>query len=326
MNISRFDLNLLAVFDALMLERNVTRAARRLHLSQPAVSHALQRLRHALKDPLLVRSGRDMVPTPRAESLEPVVRPLLESLSGALAGADFTPAELDQVFRLGMPDIGEFMLLPRLLPRMAAEAPRVRLAILDFEADTFRRSLATGEIDAVITAAQLAVGPGLHSRVLIHESRVVGVVRRDHPLAGGKLTPSAFRRMQRMAVTMRGGGVASPIEAGLAKQGESVEIGFVSPHFMAAPVVLLSSDMIFLVGEHLAARMAAQFPLRVIELPVKLPPIDAVLVWHERTHRDPAQRWFRDKIVESLPLPVPAGERSDPPITQRSASAPPRRT
>lgn len=307
MNIAKLDLNLLVVFDALMAERNVTRAARRVFLSQPAVSHALARLRTALDDALFVRNGRDMAPTPRAESLALVVRPLLEGLAGGLEGPAFSPARVDQVFRLGMPDIVELVLMPRLLPLLAQEAPDARIALQDLDLDSFQARLAAGELDAAITPDVL-LRPGMHRRSAAREARVVGLVRKGHAATRGKLTPRAFRQMPRLAATLSGGRVASPIESTpLARRMGRARVS--TPHFAAAAQALRHSDMVFVIGELAGETLAALFGLAVVELPLRLPPVESSLVWHERTHRDPAQRWFREAILRAL---APVADRHPP--------------
>ncbi len=306
-NIAKLDLNLLVVFDALMAERNVTRAAQRVFLSQPAVSHALARLRTALDDPLFVRNGRDMTPTPRAESLALVVRPLLEGLEGSLQRPAFSPERVDQLFRWGLPDVVELVLIPRLLPLLAREAPHARLAVHDLDYESFQARLAAGELDVAITPHVL-LRPGMHRRSAAREERVVGLVRKGHPAARGKLTLHALRQIPRVAATLSGGRLASPIESPqMARQTGKVALS--TPHFAAAAEALRHSDMVFLIGELAGETLATRFGLAVVELPIKLPAVESALVWHERTHRDPAHAWFRGVIARAL---EPVAERYPP--------------
>jgi DNA-binding transcriptional LysR family regulator len=311
MNIAKLDLNLLVVFDALMHERNVTRAAHRLFLSQPAVSHALQRLRTALGDPLFVRNGRDMTPTPRAEALIVVARPLLEGLSEALHGAAFSSARLEQTFRFALPDIAEFVVVPRLIPLLAAEAPRVKLALHDLDLDEFQAQLASGELDAALIA-DVPLRPGMHRRPLVREERLVGVVRRDHPAAARRLSAEKLRRLPRLAVTLSGGRMVSPIEHSPIARNALGEVAVSTPHFTSTAAALRSSDLILVIGELAGETLASLFDLRVVQLPFEPTPVESSLIWHERTHRDPAQRWFRDAVVRSLApvarrFPTPTG-------------------
>lgn len=315
MNIAKLDLNLLVVFDALMHERNVTRAAHRLFLSQPAVSHSLQRLREALGDPLFVRNGRDMTPTPRAEALITVARPLLEGLTEALHGPAFSPAKLEQTFRLALPDVAEFVVVPGLMRLLADEAPRVRLALQDLDLDQFQGQLASGELDAAIIA-DVPLRPGMHKRMLVREERVVGLVRRDHPAATRKLTAEKLRQIPRLAVTLSGGRVVSPIEYSPLARTHLGEVMVSTPHFTSTAAALLHSDLILIIGELAGQTLAELFALRVVPLPFDLPAVESSVVWHERTHRDPAQRWFREAIAKSL---APTTARF-PPKTAAAAS------
>lgn len=317
MNVSRLDLNLLVVFDALMHERNVTRAARRLFLSQPAVSHALGRLRTALGDPLLVRSGREMRPTPRAEALVPVVRPLLEGLGEALHGTGFSPARLERTFHLALPDIVEWVVAPRLLPAMQREAPGARVALREIDLDDFQDEMARGELDAAIVT-DVPLRPGFHKRPLVREDRVVGVVRPGHPAARLGFTPEALRRQPRLAVTLSGGRVASPIERSARALRQLGEARASTAHITAAAATLLNTDLLLVIGEIAGTTLASLFGLKVVPLPVRLPAVETVLAWHERTHRDPAQRWFRDALAAALtdagsPPPAAKGRTRSPP-------------
>lgn len=311
MNLSRLDLNLLVVFDALMRERNVTRAARRVFLSQPAASHALNRLRDALGDPLFVRNGRDMTPTPRAEALAPVVRDLLAGLDEALHGASFTPANLDQTFRLALPDIAEWVLLPRLLPWLRREAPRARLALQDLDLDEFQAQMAKGELDVALVT-DVPMRPGLHRKLLVREERVVGVMRAGHPAVKSPPGRDALRKWPRLAVTLSGGRMASPIENSPLARKHLGEIQVSTAHITSAAASLQNSDLVLVIGELAGTTLAQLFGLKLVPLPVRLPPVESSLVWHERTHRDPAQRWFRETILASMAGGGPGGPGTSP--------------
>lgn len=327
MNIAKLDLNLLVVFDALMYERNVTRAAHRVFLSQPAMSHALQRLRNALGDPLFVRNGRDMTPTPRAEALITVVRPLLEGFSEALHGPAFSPARLHQTFRLALPDVAEFNVVPRLLQLVAQEAPKVKLALQDLDVDEFQSQLARGELDAAVIA-DVPLRSGMHRRALLREEHIVALMRREHPAASEKLNAHKLRRLRRLAVTLSGGRVVSPIEHSSLSQASLGEVVVSTPHITSAGAILLSSDLVLVIGELAGETLASLYDLKIVRLPVRLPAVESSLVWHDRAHRDAAQRWFRDAVVASLSaamerFPSRAGnaERASPADRRRPSRA-----
>jgi LysR family transcriptional activator of mexEF-oprN operon len=304
MNIAKLDLNLLVVFDAMMHERNVTRAAHRVFLSQSAMSHALQRLRSALGDPLFVRNGRDMTPTPRAEALITVVRPLLEGFTEALHGSAFSPARLEQTFRLALPDVAEFSVVPRLMPVLAADAPGVKLALQDLDVDQFQSQLVSGELDAAIIA-DVPLRPGMHKKALVREERVVALMRPRHPAAARRLTAQKLRKLPRLAVTLSGGRVVSPIEYSSLARSSLGEVVVSTPHFTSTAAALLNSDLILVIGELAGETLASLFGMKMMQLPIALPAVESSLVWHERTHRDAAQRWFREAITRSL-APVTA--------------------
>ncbi|MBL8378024.1 MAG: LysR family transcriptional regulator [Burkholderiales bacterium] len=298
MHFKRIDLNLVPVFDALMRERNVTRAAQRLFLSQPAVSHALARLRTSLADPLFVRDGRDMVPTPRAIELAAVLGPLLQGFDVALR-SEFSPATISQTFRLALPDIAELVLAPRLIPILRREAPQAKIAFVELDLDHFQDQLARGDLDAAILPS-IPLRPMFHRRTVAREAGVVGLVRPGHPDASAPLTAAHFRRMPRLAVTLSGKRVASPVEESSRLERQFGEVQVSTAHMIATAATLLHSDLILVLGELAGRTLAAIFGLKVLQLPIKMPAVDSMLAWHERTHRDLAQRWLRDAVIRAL--------------------------
>lgn len=314
MNLSRIDLNLLVVFDALMQERNVTRAARRLFLSQPAVNHALARLRILIGDPLFIRHGREMLPTPRAEALGPSLRPLLEGLSEALLGRAFTPAALDQTFRIALPDIAEWVLMPHLLPALQRDAPHASLALKEIDLDTFQDEMARGELDVAL-ATDIPLRPGMHRQPVVREERVVGVVRPGHAIAGRPIRQAQLRSIPRLAVTLSGGRIKSPIESAALSRRHLGEVRVSTAHLTSAAATLLHSDLMLVIGELAGHTLADLFGLTTVALPVRMPAVESILVWHERAHRDPAQRWFRECVVACLD--AVATTRSTPGVSAR---------
>jgi len=299
MHALNLDLNLLPVFDALMRERNVTRAGRRLSLSQPAVSHALQRLRDALGDPLFVRSGRDMVPTPRAHAIAGAVRGLLEGMAEVVNGPEFSPGAIAQTFHFALPDIAEFVVVPRLVPLLAAEAPRIKMALHDLDLDEFQDRLAGGELDVALIA-DFPLRPGMHRRALVREETLVGLVRRDHPITKRRLTPAVLRQLPRLAVTLGGARVVSPVEHAALAPSRFGEVAMSTPHITSAAAALLHSDLLLIIGELAGRTLAQWFGLRVLRLPVATRGVTSSLVWHERTDRDRAHRWFREAIARAM--------------------------
>jgi DNA-binding transcriptional LysR family regulator len=297
MNLQGLDLNLLRLLDALLAERHLTRAAKRVGLSQPAMSHGLARLRKHLGDPLFVRTRQGLEPTDRAARLGPPLRDALASIERALAGDTFDPATARRTFSLATADYGAFVLLPRLLERLGRLAPGVDLWTRTI-ADDAVAQLAAGEADATLAVPTLrGGGTVIHSRVL-YEERFVCVVREGHPKVKKRLDLDTWASLPHAFVAPGGkpGGVVDDV---LAQHGRQRRVACAVPHFLLAPHVVASSDLVLTVGARVAEAFAKVLPLRVVEAPVALPGFRMSLAWHERQHRDPAQRWFRALVAEA---------------------------
>ncbi len=297
MNLQGLDLNLLRLLDALLAERHLTRAAKRVGLSQPAMSHGLARLRKHLGDPLFVRTRQGLEPTDRAARLGPPLRDALASIERALAGDTFDPATARRTFSLATADYGAFVLLPRLLERLGRLAPGVDLWTRTI-ADDAVAQLAAGEADATLAVPTLrGGGTVIHARVL-YEERFVCVVREGHPKVKKRLDLDTWASLPHAFVAPGGkpGGVVDDV---LAQHGRQRRVACAVPHFLLAPHVVASSDLVLTVGARVAEAFAKVLPLRVVEAPVALPGFRMSLAWHERQHRDPAQRWFRAQVAEA---------------------------
>jgi DNA-binding transcriptional LysR family regulator len=298
MNTTNFDLNLLRVFDAMMVERNVTRAAQRLFLSQPATSHALERLRKGIGDPLFVRSGREMMPTTKAIALETTVRSMLEQLGLVLEETHFDPLTSNATVRIGCVDAVEYMLVPMFARLLDHEAPHIRFSIRGFDAANFQAQLASGLLDMATSVLEVSA-PGMHTRKITEQS-LVGLVRKEHPLARiGRATARQLNNVPRLATSLQPDRSEGIYDRLLATAGITGDAAYTTAHFFAAPSLLAKSDLMLIAGSHIGRLLSAQFPLATIQLPTAIPKLQSHLVWHERTHRDPAQKWIRDRIVES---------------------------
>ena len=295
MNISNFDLNLLRVFDAMMAERNVTRAAQRVFLSQPAASHALARLRKEVGDPLFVRAGREMIPTARATELGSAVHTMLDQLALVIGKTRFDPRTSAAVFRIGIVDVREYLLAPLFAKLMREEASRIRFLVHGFDDSNFQAQLASGALDIAISMPQLPA-PGIHSRKLSTQT-LVGLVRKGHPLTRGRATAGQFKKVSRLAITLRSDRFEGPADRLLEKAGVTGEVVYATPHFLAVPILLTNSDLLLVTSDNVARLLCVQHQLSVVRLPVRVP-IEPHIMWHERTHHDPAQRWMRDQILE----------------------------
>ena len=303
--IGALDLNLLVVFDAVMQERNVTRAGRHLGLSQPAMSHALNRLRHMLKDDLFVRSPRGMRPTPRAEWLAPAVRAALGSLQQALEPVDFDPSEATRAFRIAVDNYSAVVLVGPLTGRIAKAAPGVTLECRPSGTLPVRDLLDRGELD-------LALGPHADpgerfSTIPLLRDECVVLMRADHPAATGPNLPlETFAALPHLEIT------SLPIttefvDQALADLNLTRRIQLRAP-LLSATRVLIASDMVTVLRRRLAEDMASLRPLAIRPLPHASPTIETDMVWPRWQDNNPAHRWLRGNVAAVAHF---LGERSD---------------
>lgn len=292
-NLRRLDLNLLVTLDVLLAEQNVTRAAERLHISQPAVSVHLAKLRDLLEDPLLLPGPRGMRPTARAESLREPLREALESLSRAVApAAPFEPGNADLTWRLAATDYTESTIVLPLLQRLRGEAPKTRLAVLDLEPARLERQAEQGIVDLIFHTTENAP-ESLHRKALFTE-RYVLVGRRGHPKLKRRPTLRQFCELDHTIVSQDGGGFRASTDDALAALGMSRRVVFSVPHFLFLRTALANTDLVAMAPERLVRDDPA---LQVTAAPVELPGFEISMYWHERVHRDPAHRWLRECIA-----------------------------
>jgi DNA-binding transcriptional LysR family regulator len=290
------DLNLVVALDALLAEHHVTRAAHRLGITQSAASHALSRLRELLGDPLLVRGpGGAMVPSALAVRLAPQLRRVLEDLAGVLRGETFDPATAQRTFRVGASDYVELVVLPKLSARLARLAPGIDLWVHTFD-DWGDAELATGKLDCVLAPPRRNARPsGMFEKVVLDESFTC-VMRAGHPLAGSRLTLARYCELPHLMVAPRGT-PGSFVDDALAAVGRSRRVALAVPHFLVVPYVIAATDMVATLADRVAALFATTLDLALVPPPVAIAKFAIALAWHERNHRDPAQRWLRDQIA-----------------------------
>lgn len=299
-NISGLDLNLFLVFQAVLEEGSTVRAAKRLSVTQSAVSNALARLRHALGDPLFVRSGRGLVATPRAEEIRPAIVEAIRKLEGVLGDA-FDPATTTRSFTLACADHHQAADVPRLARALRARMPKVELRIASVDYLLASDGLATGTVDAVI-APDGTKGPGLYATPLFREASGL-YVRAGHPALGKRLSLQKLAALGHIDVHLTLGRAG---DANRAVSGKLLELGFVrridvvTPSFTTAAMIAAQTDSVAWLPSH-AARLFQKL-LRLKELSTVLPRLEVgcSLVWHERTHADPGARCFRDIVVRTL--------------------------
>jgi len=292
------DLNLLTSLDVLLDERNVTRAARRLGVSQPAVSHNLRRLRELLGDPLLVRTPRGMQATPRAIELGPAVRAALEAAETVLQAAPrFDPARAERSFVLAMADQAAFQLLPPLVARIAADAPGITLQLRPPAAD-LSAALAEGEVELAIGVFGDAPA-GMRTEPLWAETFAC-VVRRRGPGTRGPFDLERYLARPHLLVAPRGR-PGSIVDDLLAQGQLRRRIAVVVPHFLVAPAIVATSDLVWTAPAGLARAFAESYALAIRPPPLAIPSFTIALRWHLRLDRDPGLAWLRGMLREVAP-------------------------
>ena len=297
MDIRAIDMNLLVVFDAMIEHRSVTRAGEAIGLSQPAMSAAVARLRAWFDDPLFVKTGAEMKPTPRALELAPPVRRVIETVKGEiLQRAGFDPGKTDRTFTIITPDIGEVNFLPKLLARLSVSAPGAQLRTIARSRPAAAEALESG-------LAELAVGyfPDLHRAGFFQQklfnSPHVCIVRSDHPTVGERLTLKEYLSLSHAVV--RPEGREHVFEQFIEQRGLKRRVLLELSHFMSLLPVIESSDLIATVPRDLADVCRRYANIRIVDTPIKSPVIAVHQFWHRRFHKDPANVWIRS-VVQSL--------------------------
>lgn len=298
MDIKNVDLNLLVLLDTMMERRSVTRAAEALGLSQPATSAALARLRLVFGDPLFVKVGAAMQPTPRALKLASPVRRVMANIQDdILQPSAFNPSQSDKTFNLIAPDIAEVILLPKLLRSLRAQAPGVKLRVSSMPRLTTAQALASGQ-------AELALGyfPDLQKagffQQRLFKHRYIGIVRHDHPLIGSRLTMKGYLGAPHAVVAPEGREHA--VERFLNTKNLKRNVVLELSHFMSLLSIIASSDLLATVPDDLANLFVEQGSVRTVELPVAVPQVEVHQFWHQRVHKDAANVWLRGLVNATL--------------------------
>ncbi len=312
-DLRRIDLNLLVTFDALMTARSVTRAAERLGLGQPAVSHSLARLRELTEDSLFVASRRGLVPTSRALDLAAWVRSVLEEAQQKLLEPPrFDPMQWSATVRVAMTPMMDMALTPRLLARLAAQAPHVRVAV---HAAAVWRDVVDRLDDGAI---DLYVGfsgelKSWHRRQTLWEESVLALfspARLDLMLP---MTLDDYLSCSHVLVTQRGGVMERQVDDALAQIGRQRRIVLSTPHFLVVPHLLLETPLIATLHGRAARWFGAAFSLATSPVPIEISGFEESMVWHEVVDRDPAQRWLRDTILSATEKTIGLAPRTRAP-------------
>lgn len=294
--LARLELHHLRALDALLDTRSVTRAAARLGVSQSALSHTLRGLREAIDDPLLVRGPGGLVPTPRAEAMAGPLRQAMAGLSAVLsADRAWHPATARRTFSLTMADALSMTVMRGLLTVVRAEAPGVDLVVR--AAGDGMAALTTGDIDLAFVVGVPNL-PGVHVRAL-YEEAFVCLVRAGHPEVGDTLDLDTWTRLGHALVSPLGG-AGSVVDTALAAVGRERRVVLRVPYFLAAPLLIASSDLVLTLPRRVALLLVEMAPLRILEPPIPLPHFTQRMVWPTRLQEDPGHRWLRDAVVRSL--------------------------
>lgn len=295
-DLRRIDLNLLVILDALLGEQHVTRAAERLHLSQPAVSHALARLRDLLGDPLLVRAGSGLVPTARALELAAPLAETLAQVQSLLAPNTFDPASARRTFRLAMSDYGAAIILPRLIRTLRGEAPGIDLQISHASREGMVEGLLNGDID--LAAGVLPELPGELRSTPLFEERYVCLLDRQSLPAGGVLDLPTYLSRPHVLLEMRGSGTPE-IERTLTALRERRRVAISLPHWSVAQRFISGTDLILTVASR-ALNEVDDKSLIVVPPPFEIAPFTFLSAWHKRRGGDQALNWLNRRIEQGI--------------------------
>lgn len=295
-NISRVDLNLFVVFDVIYREGNLTRASEQLNLSQPAVSHALGRLRERFNDPLFERSGKGMTPTPLAKAIIGRVRAALQDLESTLTeGLAFDPAQANRTFTLAARDVMEATALPRLMARLQQQAPAIQLRSIRIARRDMESALASGQIDFAADVL-LPVGDDIEHQA-IGEEQLVVMLRDGHPLVQQDWHLEAYLSARHVLVSSRAEGPGVE-DFALSRLGSVRQIALRCQNYHAAVQVLTHTDLLLTLPRSFARQLAeAQPGFTLRDLPLSLAPLELHLYWHRKASRDPAVMWLKEQML-----------------------------
>ncbi|PVX77017.1 LysR family transcriptional regulator [Paraburkholderia unamae] len=294
MDTTRLDLNLLVTLEALLVEQNVTRAASRLHLSQPAVSAQLSRLRDLFDDPLLIPAQRGMTPTAKAlELLDPLRQALDQVRATVSRHSDFDHERASLTVVIACTDYLQVALVQPLVLRLRKLAPGVRVALRSLDIPQLEAQMARGEVDLALMT-QSAAAPRLRTRHLFDE-RYVLIGRHGHPGLRESITVAQFAQLEHVIVSLRGGDFVTPVDDVLATLGHRRNVVLSASSFLFLPEIVSQSDFVALVPQRLVRDRTSQ--LQIVECPFPVEGFEVGMVWHERNHTHNGQRWVREALI-----------------------------
>lgn len=293
--LKRFDLNTLVTLKVLLDERHVTHAGEKLSLTQSAVSRTLAKLRQDFDDPLLVKSGKHLSLTPKAERLYMPLTLLLEQINGLLLPETFDPLTAKGSIRIATNDYGTHALLPRLIPLLSEAAPGINVTVLDWRSNLMDE-LEENKVDFIIGGAT-APPSNIYQKTVATDG-FQGLVRKGHPLAAG-MSLEQYVSLNHVMISPKGTG-PSEIDEILKKKGLSRNVAVRMPHFFAALETIANSDFMILLPEHFVRRYVDAERFAIINPPFEIPVFDVSMFWHARMHHEPLHSWFRKFVYEKI--------------------------
>jgi DNA-binding transcriptional LysR family regulator len=290
MRLDRIDLNLFVVFDTIYTERNLTRAAELLCLSQPAVSNALSRLRKTLNDDLFVRTPKGMIPTPMADKIVVRVRESLSLITETISDCEqFDPLQSARTFRFSMTDFAQSLLLPDLMAQLQAEAPNMTINNYYLPRQEQGRAMAAGQLDLAIDAPLQKDSQLRHKPLL--SGNYVCIFGDKHPNRNKPLTLERYLQLKHLHISSREQGIGQ-VDAALHKMSLTRQVRLRVANYLVVPRILASSELVSTVP----AALARQLNLPTLPLPFDVPPLKLHLYWHKNADRDPASQWLREVL------------------------------
>ena len=305
-DLAQLNLNLLLSLEALLDERNVTRAARRLGVTQPTMSRALRRLREELDDAVLVRSGQGFVRTPRGEHIHASLRDGLQALRRSLLAPAFDPSVARHLIALAAQDVVGVFLLPALLRRMEAEAPGLSLDVVPLRAADLVAKLEGGVLDLAV-GIHFPEAPGLCRRLLFRDGWIC-LARPDHPALVRGLDLDTFTRMPHALASPEGEG-PGVVDRALAAQSRKRRIAYRTRYFIGAALAVAQTDLVLTLPARPGMALAERLGLQAWAPPLALPPLDVMALWHARLDADPLQAWVRATLFAVADATAPQGPR-----------------
>ncbi len=322
MDLHGFDLNLLVALDALLREKSVTNAGRRVHLSQSAMSGALARLRHAFNDDLLVAGRGAMTLTPLAEGLvEPVAAILRDTQETLSAHVRFEPSTSRRTFTIAASDYATTVLLGEAVREMNAQAPHVTLVILQLR----DRLEELDDLDVDVCILPQSIVPPARPHELLFRDTFTCLVWRDNTDVGDRLTVDQFTTLGHVVVTFHDDCTTRDDDRFAPRIGLERRAEVVVPNFHALPSLIVGTNRIAIVQKRLATKLASSHPVRVVGLPIPIPPLEEAMLWHPRFERDPAHLWFRSvlkRVASAMPVSLESGEAGSSTVRRVRFGAP----